>query len=255
MLDPNALPPWPLVLLAFGVAFFYASVGLGGGSGYLAAMSLFAIATPLIASTALTLNILAASIAFLTYRQSGHFVPALLWPFLLTSIPSAFLGGYLRLPDTLYLLILYVVLAYIGLQLLFWEPRAYNPVAPRRFSWLAILLSGCVIGLLSGMVGLGGGIFLSPLLVLTGWGTPKQAAAASSAFIVVNSASGLLGRLLGGTFVLGVMGAALLPAGLIGALIGSRLGARYLSGRWLRRLLGIVLLLTVLSYLVQALVR
>lgn len=255
MLDPNALPPWPLVLLAFGVAFLYASVGLGGGSGYLAAMSLFAIATPLIASTALTLNILAASIAFLTYRQSGHFVPTLLWPFLLTSIPAAFLGGYLRLPDTLYLLILYVVLAYIGLQLLFWEPRTQQKSQPKSLSWFAVLLSGFVIGLLSGMVGLGGGIFLSPLLVLTGWGTPKEAAAASSAFIVVNSASGLLGRLLGGTFVLGVMGAALLPVGLIGALLGSRVGARYLSGTGLRRLLGIVLLLTVLSYLLQALYR
>ncbi|MCE7987116.1 MAG: sulfite exporter TauE/SafE family protein [Caldilinea sp. CFX5] len=253
MLDPNALPPWPLVLLAFAVAFLYASVGLGGGSGYLAAMSLFAVATPLIASTALTLNILAASIAFLTYRQSGYFQPALLWPFLLTSLPAAFLGGYLRLPETIYLLILYAVLGYIGLQLLFWEPRVQTAVTPRRFSWLVILLSGFVIGLLSGMVGLGGGIFLSPLIVLAGWGTPKQAAAASSAFIVVNSASGLLGRVLGGTFVLGMMGAALLPAGLIGAVLGSRLGARYLSGLWLRRLLGIVLLLTVLSYLVQSL--
>jgi len=252
MLDPNILPPWPLVLIAFGVAFLYASVGLGGGSGYLAAMSLFAVATPLIASTALTLNILAASLAFLAYRQNGHFEPALLWPFLLTSLPAAFLGGYLRLPDTIYLVILYAVLAYVGLQLLFWEPRGHQLVTSRRISWPAILLSGFVIGLLSGMVGLGGGIFLSPLLVLTGWGTPKQAAAASSAFIVVNSASGLLGRVLGGTFVLGVMGAALLPVGFAGALLGSRLGARYLSGGWLRRLLGIVLLLTVLSYLYQS---
>lgn len=253
MLDPNTLPPWSLVILAFGVAFLYASVGLGGGSGYLAAMSLFVIATPLIASTALTLNILAASVAFLTYRQRGHFEPTLLWPFLLTSIPAAFLGGYLRLPDTLYLMILYVVLAYVGLHLLFWEPVIPTPSISRRVSWLTILLSGFVIGLLSGMVGLGGGIFLSPLIVLTGWGTPKQAAAASSAFVVVNSASGLLGRILGGTFVLGILGASLLPVGFAGALLGSRVGARYLSGRWLRRLLGLVLLLTVVSYLYQSL--
>ncbi len=251
MLDPNTFPPWPLVLLAFGVAFLYASVGLGGGSGYLAAMSLFAITTPLIASTALTLNILAASVAFVTYRQDGHFVPTLLWPFLLTSLPAAFVGGYLRLPDTFYLLILYAVLAYIGLQLLFWTPTAQPTATPTRLPWLVILVSGGLIGLLSGMVGLGGGIFLSPLIVLTGWGTPKQAAAASSAFIVANSASGLLGRILGGTFVLGVMGAALLPVGFVGALLGSRLGARYLSGTSLRRWLGLVLLLTVVSYLYQ----
>lgn len=251
MLDPGALPPWPLVILAFGVAFLYSSVGFGGGSGYLAAMSLFAISTQLIASTALTLNILAASVAFLTYWQSGYFEATLLWPFLLTSIPASFLGGYLHLPDAVYLLILYVALAYVGVQLLLWDRTRHRSTGPRRFSWVAILVSGFLIGLLSGMVGLGGGIFLSPLLVLTGWGTPKQAAASSAGFIVVNSASGLLGRVLGGTFLLGTLGMALLPAGLAGALIGSRLGAHYLSGPFLRRVLGVILLLTVLSYLYQ----
>lgn len=253
MLDPGTLPPWPLVFLAFGVAFLYSSVGFGGGSGYLAAMSLFAISTQLIASTALTLNILAASIAFLTYRQSGHFEPALLWPFLLTSIPASFVGGYVHLPDQLYLMVLYAALAYVGIQLLLWDRTLRSKTGPKRFSWAAILASGLLIGLLSGMVGLGGGIFLSPLLVLTGWGTPKQAAASSAGFIVVNSASGLLGRIFGGTFLLGTLGAALLPAGLAGALIGSRLGARYLSGPFLRRVLGVILLLTVLSYLYQTL--
>lgn len=253
MLDPGALPPWPLVLLAFGVAFLYSSVGFGGGSGYLAAMSLFAISTQLIASTALTLNILAASIAFVTYWRSGYFEPKLLWPFLLTSIPASFLGGYLHLPDTLYLVVLYAALTYVGVQLLVWDRTLRQNSTPRRFSWLAILASGFLIGLLSGMVGLGGGIFLSPLLVLTGWGTPKQAAASAAGFIVVNSASGLLGRVLGGTFLLGTLGMALLPAGLVGAVIGSRLGARYLSGPFLRRILGVILLLTVLSYLYQSL--
>jgi uncharacterized protein len=180
MLDPSTLPPWSLVVLAFGVAFLYSSVGFGGGSGYLAAMSLFALSTQLIASTALTLNILAASIAFLTYWQSGYFEPALLWPFLLTSIPASFLGGYLRLPDTFYLMLLYAALAYVGMQLLLWDPTLHRTADARRFSWATILLSGLLIGLLSGMVGLGGGIFLSPLIVLAGWGTPKQAAASSA---------------------------------------------------------------------------
>jgi len=246
MLDPNTFPPWQLVILAFGVAFLYASVGFGGGSGYLAVMSLFAISTHLIASTALSLNILAASVAFLIYWQSGYFEPSLLWPFLLTSLPAAFLGGYIQLPDRLYLIILYAALTYVGLQLLFW--RQPTEQQPRRYSWLAILSSGFLIGLLSGLVGLGGGIFLSPLIVLAGWGTPKQAAASSAGFIVVNSVSGLLGRIIGGNFAFGLLGATLLPVGFVGALLGSRLGARYLSSAFLRRVLGIILLLTVLSY-------
>lgn len=251
MLDPSSFPPWSLVILAFGVAFLYSSVGFGGGSGYLAAMSLFAISTHLIASTALSLNILAASVAFFIYWQSGYFEPSLLWPFLLTSLPASFLGGYVQLPDTLYLIILYAALAYVGLQLLFWQQPTRLENVPKRYSWLTVLCSGFLIGLLSGLVGLGGGIFLSPLLVLTGWGTPKQAAASSAGFIVVNSASGLVGRILGGNFAFGLLGATLLPVGFVGALLGSRLGARYLSGPLLRRILGIILLLTVLSYLYQ----
>ena len=235
MLDANSLPPWSLIALAFGVAFLYSSVGLGGGSGYLAAMSLFAISTQLIASTALTLNILVASIAFVTYWQSGYFDWSLLWPFLLTSIPAAFVGGYIQLSDTIYLGVLYATLAYVGAQLLFWDRTAQPIDAPKRISWFAILGSGLLMGLLSGMVGLGGGIFLSPLLVLTGWGTPKQAAASSAGFIVINSVSGVLGRIIGGAFVLGLLGATLLPVGVAGALLGSRLGARYLSGTLLRR--------------------
>ena len=251
MLDINSLPPWPLVGLAFGVAFLYSSVGFGGGSGYLAVMSLFAISTQLIASTALSLNILAASIAFFIYWQSGHFTPALLWPFLLTSLPAAFLGGYIHLHDTLYLGILYAALAYVGIQLLFWNQSAHPASAPRRFAWPAILVGGLLIGLLSGFVGLGGGIFLSPLIVLNGWGTPKQAAASSAGFIVINSISGLLGRVMGGNFAFGLLSATLLPVGLAGALIGSWLGAHYLSGTLLRRILGIILLLTVLSSLIE----
>lgn len=251
MLDPNTLPPWQLVILAFGVAFLYSSVGFGGGSGYLAVMSLFAISTHLIASTALSLNILAASVAFFIYWQSGYFEPSLLWPFLLTSLPAAFLGGYIQLPDTLYLIILYAALTYVGLQLLFWRQPIQQENTPRRYSWLAILSSGFLIGLLSGLVGLGGGIFLSPLIVLTGWGTPKQAAASSAGFIVINSASGLLGRVIGGNFAFGLLGATLLPVGFAGALLGSRLGARYLSSVFLRQILGIILLLTVLRYVYQ----
>ncbi len=249
MLDPNTLPPWQLTALVFAVAFLYSSVGFGGASGYLAAMSLFALSTQFMAGTALTLNILVASVAFLAYARAGHFSPRLLGPFLLTSVPAAFLGGYLRVDEEIYRMLLYTALAYVGVRLLFFQSlgRAEGSQA-KALPWPLVLLSGGIIGLVYGMVGLGGGIFLSPLVILAGWGTPKEAAATSAGFIVVNSVSGVLGRILGGNFVFGLMGAALLPVGLVGALAGSRLGARYLSGQALRRLLGGILLLAVARF-------
>ena len=247
-MEPSTLPSSSLALLVFAIAFLYSSVGFGGGSGYLAAMSLFAISSQLMASTTLALNILVAGAAFLAYLTAGHFSARLLGPFLLTSVPAAFLGGYLRVEEQIYLLLLYLALAYIGVRLLLTSDEAQDSNHVLSFSWPIVLLSGLGIGLLAGIVGLGGGIFLAPLIVLTGWGTPKQAAAAAAGFIVVISASGLLGRIVGDNFVFGLLGLALLPLGLVGGLLGSRLGARYLSGQTLRRILGIVMLLAVVRY-------
>jgi len=109
-------------------------------------------------------------------------------------------------------------------------------------------VAGAGIGLLSGIIGIGGGIFLSPLIVLAGWGTPKQAAASSAAFIFINSLSGLLGRLSGGNYEFGILGLALLPVGVIGALGGSHLGARHLSSDAVRRLLGVILAIAVARF-------
>ncbi|RME65726.1 MAG: sulfite exporter TauE/SafE family protein [Caldilineae bacterium] len=243
-LDPGAFPPWQLAALVLAVAFLYSSVGFGGASGYLAAMSLFALSVNFMASTALVLNVLVASIAFAAYLRAGHFQMRLLAPFLLGSLPASFLGGYIHVEDAVYRTLLYLALTYLGIRLLMGNGLPVEGKrAPARPSWAWMLIGGAGIGLLSGILGLGGGIFLSPLIVLAEWGTPKQAAASSAGFIVVNSVSALLGRMVGGNFVFGAMGAALLPVGLVGALAGSRLGARRLSGPALRRLLGVILLL------------
>jgi len=117
-------------------------------------------------------------------------------------------------------------------------------------TWLA-LTSGAVIGLLSGMVGIGGGIILSPLIILMRWGTPKQAASTAAGFIFLNSLSGLLGRFIGGNLMFGELGVWLLPIGVLGALAGSYLGARRFSGLWTRRVLGVVLLIAVVRFWVE----
>jgi len=243
------LPSPLLALLVTTVAFLYASVGFGGASGYLTLMSQFGIDPIVMASTALLLNIAVASIAFFNYTRAVSLRMDLLLPFLLTSIPAAFLGGYFKLHSDIYLFLLYAVLTYVMLRMLFTRPEpetgADNLLAFPL--WLA-LTCGAGIGLLSGMVGIGGGIFLSPLIILAHWGTPKQAAATAAAFIVLNSISGLIGRVLGGNFVLGAFSAALLPLGIIGALAGSYLGARKFSGLWIRRILGVVLLIAIVNF-------
>ena len=243
------LPSPLLAMLVMVIAFLYASVGFGGASGYLAVMSQFGISPELMASTALILNIVVASISFFNYARAGHLRKALLWPFLLTSVPTAFLGGYFKLHADVYFILLYAVLTYVMLRMLFARPETQaGTESLRPFPlWLA-LTCGAGIGLLSGMVGIGGGIFLSPLIILAHWGTPKQAAATAAGFIVLNSISGLVGRALGGNFVLGIFGATLVPLGIIGALTGSYLGARKFSSLWMRRILGVVLLIAVVNF-------
>lgn len=238
-----------LLVLVFLVAILYASAGFGGASGYLLVMSFFGIPSRAMSSMALVLNIAVSSIAFLNYRRAGHFQARLLSPFLVTSLPAAFLGGTFVLPDKTYRFFLYAVLTYLALRMVFLPTLAERREEALRSPPLwAALGSGAIIGLLSGMIGIGGGIFLAPLIVLAGWGTAKQAAASAGAFIALNSLSGLAGRLVAGTFSLGGAGLLLLAAGILGALIGSRLGALRFSNATVRRLLGIVLLVAVGMY-------
>lgn len=247
---PNPL----LYALVLAVAVIYSSAGFGGASGYLLAMSLFNIPTNVMSSTALMLNILVSSISFISYFQAGHFRPKLLLPFLITSIPATFLGGTLRLTDQTYFTLLYAVLTYLALRMTFFPVLSDKSAwTPRPVPLWAALASGALIGLLSGMIGIGGGIFLSPLIILAGWGTSKQAAASAGAFIALNSTSGLLGRLVNGTFSLGEFGLPLLAIGLFGALIGSHLGAVRFSGVNVRRALGVILIIAAGTYWVSLL--
>lgn len=238
-----------LLLLVFVVAVLYSSAGFGGASGYLLAMSFFDIPANVMSSTALVLNIFVSTISFTSYFRAGHFRLKLLIPFLIASIPAAFLGGTFKLTEQTYSILLYAVLTYLALRMTFF------PVLSDKADWTphpvplwAALTSGAVIGFLSGMIGIGGGIFLSPLIILLGWGNSKEAAASAGAFIAINSISGLVGRFANGTFSLGEFGIPLLVIGLIGALIGSQLGAVKFSGAGVRRVLGFILIIAVGTY-------
>jgi hypothetical protein len=237
-----------LYLLVPIIAFLYASVGFGGATGYLAAMSFFGIPPKIMASTALLLNIFVASISLSSFYYVGHLRRELLLPFVLASAPAAFFGGYFEITDQTYKILLYVVLTLVAIRLLFFSRKRDDslPLRPISLAWAACI--GFTVGLLSGMLGIGGGIFISPIIIFARWGNAKQASAVSAAFIVLNSISGLLGRLTGGTFQLDAFSLSLVPLGLIGALAGSYLGALRFSSLGLRRALGAVMTIAAFNF-------
>src|SRR5687767_3970371 len=181
-----------LILLAiFFVAILYSSVGHGGASGYLAVMALLAVAPEVTRPTALVLNLFVASIAAYQFYRAGHFSWGAFWPFAVTSIPFAFIGGMIYLPTQIYKFVLGLVLLFAAFRLAWSFKHEGGSTAPKL--WLALVI-GAVIGLLSGLVGVGGGIFLTPVLLLMNWSEAKTAAANSALFIFVNSAAGLAGN-------------------------------------------------------------
>jgi uncharacterized membrane protein YfcA len=177
------------------VAFLYSSVGHGGASGYLALMALFGIDVAMMKPSALILNLFVSSIAFIAYYRAGHFRLRLLLPFVVTSIPLAFLGATLEVPPELYKKILGVCLFIAALRIVI---RTGEEGERKKLSVPIALAAGALIGFFSGMIGIGGGIILSPLLLLTRWGGMKETAAASAAFIFLNSLAGLSGHVVAG---------------------------------------------------------
>jgi uncharacterized protein len=223
----------------FIAAVLYSSVGHGGASGYLAAMALFGIAPAVMKPTALVLNIIVAAIATIKFYRSGCFNRSLFWQFAIGSVPCAFLGGSIVIPTQIYKPIVGLVLLYAAARLGL-NHRSSGPQQPHAVPiWLAIGL-GMAIGLLSGLTGVGGGIFLSPLLLLMGWATMKQAAGVSAAFILVNSIAGLLGYLTKFPTLPSSLWYWSIAAA-VGGWIGAEYGSKRIGSRRLQLLLAVVL--------------
>jgi uncharacterized protein len=235
------LTAWILPIAFFAAALLYSSVGHAGASGYLAVMALAGTAPATMRPTALVLNLIVASIATVKFARAGYFSWSLLWPFALGSIPFAFVGGALTLPAQWYKVLVGLVLWVAAFRM--WQradPAAEDPRAHRPPPVPMAVACGTLIGLLAGLTGTGGGIFLSPLLLFTGWADTRRTGGVSAAFIWVNSAAGLAGNL-------GSLRAvpAALPiwavAVVLGGFLGSELGSRRVGVRTFRRLLAAVL--------------
>jgi uncharacterized protein len=232
-----------LLLLAagvFAIAVLYSSVGHAGASGYIAWMSLLGLAPADIRPTALALNILVASIATWQFVRAGHFHWRLFWPLVVLAIPAAFVGGRISLPTEAFKVLLGLVLLFSAYH--FARSASQQPKATTEPPLWAALAAGAAIGLLSGLTGTGGGIFLSPLLIFAGWAGAKQAAAVTAPFVLLNSVAGILGS-LSATPALPLHLFALLAAAGLGGLLGSRLGSTRLPAAAIKRFLAAVLVI------------
>jgi hypothetical protein len=228
---------FPLGILL--VAFLYSSVGHAGASGYIAVMALCSIPAQEIRPVTLSLNIVVAILGGWNFIRAGHFSMKLFWPLAIASIPLAFLGGYLRLPNHLLHLLLGFVLWGSALRFLIRPKEETVFHFPMRSSLLA---TGGVLGLFAGLTGTGGGIFLTPWMIWRKWAPTKTVAAVSVIFILVNSISGLAGY-ISSVRALPRVGWILFSVAIVGGWFGSYWGSRRYSPVWIQRLLALVLLI------------
>jgi uncharacterized protein len=234
-MEPTALP---IIVAVFLVAIMYSSVGHGGASGYLAVMAFLAVAPEVTRPTALVLNLFVASIGTVQFYRAGYFSWRIFLPFAAASIPMAFVGGMIHLPTNVYKIVLGIVLMLAAVRLAI---KLKNDDQVKEPPILACLLIGAAIGMLSGLVGVGGGIFLTPILLLMRWAETRAAAGVSVLFIFVNSAAGLAGNYKQ-VSVLPPDVSIWIAAAVVGGLIGSTLGSKKFDSITLRRVLAVVLL-------------
>jgi len=227
-------------ILLFLVAFLYSSVGHGGASGYLALMALFSITPDVMKPTALLLNLFVSLTSFIQFYRGKHFNWKIFLPFAITSVPMAFVGGLISVDDNVYKKILCLLLIIPIVRFLFFGNIKVEEIKKPNF--ILSLIIGAAIGFLSGLIGIGGGIILSPVLLLLKWADMKKTAAISAIFIFVNSLSGLAGQLQKGINFSTDMYAYVAVA-FVGGLCGAYFGSLKLNQNFLKYLLAIVLII------------
>lgn len=236
---------WEIYILFFFIAALYASVGFGGGSSYLAVLALFGVNYLAMRSGALLCNIVVVTTGTYIFHKNGYLDWRKALPLTITSVPMAILGGYLPIKERTFFLLLGSTLVLAAL-LTWWRPGS-SPTKEEQAtkgtrSQVFNLTVGSGIGFLSGMVGIGGGIFLAPVLYLTRWAEAKTIAATASLFILVNSIAGILGQMAKPDFQIDwKFTLPLMIAVFLGGQLGSRLGAIKLPSLWVRRATAILI--------------
>lgn len=229
---------WILPICFFGVALLYSMVGFGGGSSYLALLVLFDVPLLTVPPLALVCNIIVAGGGWIHFKKAGYFNLDKTLPFVVTSIPAAYWGGSHEISISHLSLILGACLFIVAARLALPEPepKEVSKFIPPGELWIKGSCLGLFLGFLAGLVGIGGGIFLSPIIILMKWFSAKEAAATASFFILLNSISGLLGQMQKNVFDFHLI----LPLALVvlvGGQIGSRLGTSKIPSLMLKRIL------------------
>ena len=229
-----------LAILIFAAAVLYSAAGQAGASGYLAAMAFVGLAADVMKPAALVLNIVVATIATAQFYKAGCFSWRTLWPFVVGSIPLSFVGGAMHLPSSIYKPVVGVVLLLAAFRLVVTASRKVTAPAAHA-SLPAAVVAGAAIGLLSGLTGTGGGIFLSPLLLFMGWAETRETAGVSAAFVLVNSIAGLAGNLASVQHLPPEISYWAVAAAM-GGLIGTEFGSRHLAPDAIRYMLAVLLI-------------
>jgi uncharacterized membrane protein YfcA len=242
------LPMWAIAAVFLLVAVAYASVGLGGGSSYAALMVVFGFSSLSIPNLSLLLNLLVTTVSCFNFIRRGHLRIDLIAPFIVLSLPMAWLGGALQVPEQVFRLLMALSLVVVLVRIYAWNNTAIAHRFSRRQVVMIALALGAVLGFLSGVIGIGGGIFLVPAILLLGLGDMKQAAACGVVFVWLNSLAGLISRSQY-NFVDFSNYLPLIVAVLLGGTIGSLIGSSRIESRSLEKVLGLVIVVAVVLLL------
>jgi uncharacterized membrane protein YfcA len=230
---------WIFLVILPIVSFMYSAVGHGGASGYLAMMTLFGFVPETMKPTALLLNLFVAAISFYHYAKTGNFNKKLFFVFAIASVPLAFVGGLIEIDSSIYKKVLAVLLVFAVLKMLNVFGKEADEVREIKI-WQGLSVGGS-IGFFSGLIGIGGGIILSPIILIMKWGRMKEAAAVSALFIWVNSAAGMSGQLVSGVRI-DSQAFVLVGIAVVGGFLGGYFGSKKFNNKGLRYLLGVVLI-------------
>lgn len=243
-MEPTIPSPYILTVLFFMVAFTYSSVGLGGGSSYTALMVIFGMNTLAIPMISLLLNLFVTSLGSFNFIRNKHGKIKLIVPFLISSMPMAYVGGALKLQKEIFYWVLLLSLIFVAVRIYFWQNSTIKLNIEQKGKFFISLLAGSVLGLVAGIVGIGGGIYLVPLIIILGLGTEKQAAACGAVFIWFNSLSGLISRCQYNSIEI-TSYFPLIVAVIAGGFTGSLMGSFKFSPKIMEKILGSVILIAI----------
>ena len=227
------------------ISFIYSSVGLGGGSSYTAILVIMSINYTLIPATSLTLNLVVTFIGMVNFWRKGHGRISLVAPFLITSIPMAYIAGILIFPEIIFQFILTATLVLVAIRIFIFRDLAIKYELSTIQRWILTLCLGIILGFIAGAVGIGGGIYLVPLIILFGLGTTKEASAAGAMFIWANSIAGLIARYQYGTFEINFI-LPLIIAVIVGGFIGSYYGSVKYDPKTIQKIMGGIIIFAII---------